>query len=136
MGCKESRTCISKSELRKSYASAPIDSSFTKASGESKAYWGQYVTSSDSLHHFTLPSHLSSGMPLSYDKKCCSEDEPVELKRSILLLSTFPFGMKLIPLVSPPTQTAHTGEKLTDDEVDALLSGVEDSQGQVNYEGK
>ena len=27
------------------------------------------------------------------------------------------------------------GEKLTDDEVDALLTGVEDSQGQVNYEG-
>ena len=27
------------------------------------------------------------------------------------------------------------GEKLTDDEVDALLQGVEDSQGQVNYEG-
>ena len=26
------------------------------------------------------------------------------------------------------------GEKLTDDEVDTLLSGVEDSQGQVNYE--
>ncbi len=29
-----------------------------------------------------------------------------------------------------------TGEKLTDDEVDVLLSGVEDSQGQVLYEGK
>ena len=28
------------------------------------------------------------------------------------------------------------GEKLTDDEVDALLTGVEDSQGQVNYEGQ
>ena len=28
-----------------------------------------------------------------------------------------------------------SGEKLTDDEVDTLLSGVEDSQGQVNYEG-
>lgn len=28
-----------------------------------------------------------------------------------------------------------TGEKLTDDEVDALLAGIEDSQGQVNYEG-
>ena len=28
-----------------------------------------------------------------------------------------------------------TGEKLTDDEVDALLTGIEDSQGQVNYEG-
>lgn len=27
------------------------------------------------------------------------------------------------------------GEKLTDDEVDGLLQGVEDSQGQVNYEG-
>lgn len=27
------------------------------------------------------------------------------------------------------------GEKMTDDEVDALLSGIEDSQGQVNYEG-
>lgn len=26
------------------------------------------------------------------------------------------------------------GEKMTDDEVDALLSGIEDSQGQVNYE--
>ena len=26
------------------------------------------------------------------------------------------------------------GEKLTDDEVDALLTGIEDSQGQVNYE--
>jgi myosin light chain 6 len=26
------------------------------------------------------------------------------------------------------------GEKLTDDEVDALLTGLEDSQGQVNYE--
>lgn len=24
---------------------------------------------------------------------------------------------------------------MTDDEVDALLSGIEDSQGQVNYEG-
>ena len=34
---------------------------------------------------------------------------------------------------------AHTctpGEKLTDDEVDVLLSGVEDSQGQVQYEGR
>ena len=28
-----------------------------------------------------------------------------------------------------------SGEKLSDDEVDALLQGVEDSQGQVNYEG-
>ena len=27
------------------------------------------------------------------------------------------------------------GEKLSDEEVDALLSGVEDNQGQVNYEG-
>ena len=27
------------------------------------------------------------------------------------------------------------GEKLTEDEVDVLLSGVEDGQGQVNYEG-
>ena len=27
------------------------------------------------------------------------------------------------------------GEKLTDEEVDMLLQGVEDSQGQVNYEG-
>lgn len=26
------------------------------------------------------------------------------------------------------------GEKLTDDEVDTLLSGLEDAQGQVNYE--
>ncbi|WP_411023729.1 EF-hand domain-containing protein, partial [Salmonella sp. s51228] len=26
------------------------------------------------------------------------------------------------------------GEKLTDEEVDALLTGIEDSQGQVNYE--
>ncbi|XP_065920434.1 myosin-2 essential light chain-like [Dysidea avara] len=26
------------------------------------------------------------------------------------------------------------GEKLTDDEVDSLLQGIEDSQGQVNYE--
>ena len=29
-----------------------------------------------------------------------------------------------------------SGEKLTDDEVDALLSGIEDAQGQVNYEGQ
>lgn len=29
-----------------------------------------------------------------------------------------------------------TGEKLTEEEVDVLLNGVEDSQGQVNYEGK
>ena len=28
-----------------------------------------------------------------------------------------------------------SGEKLTDEEVDGLLSGIEDSQGQVNYEG-
>ena len=28
------------------------------------------------------------------------------------------------------------GEKMTDEEVDSLLSGVEDNQGQVNYEGK
>ena len=35
----------------------------------------------------------------------------------------------LLPPLPPP------GEKLTDEEVDALLSGVEDSQGQVNYEG-
>ena len=27
------------------------------------------------------------------------------------------------------------GEKLTDEEVDQLLQGAEDSQGQVNYEG-
>lgn len=27
------------------------------------------------------------------------------------------------------------GEKLTDEEVDMLLQGIEDSQGQVNYEG-
>ena len=31
--------------------------------------------------------------------------------------------------------SVNVGEKLTDDEVDALLTGVEDSQGQVNYEG-
>ena len=30
---------------------------------------------------------------------------------------------------------SRSGEKLTDDEVDALLTGVEDGQGQVNYEG-
>ena len=29
----------------------------------------------------------------------------------------------------------HVGEKLTDDEVDTLLTGVEDGQGQVSYEG-
>ena len=29
-----------------------------------------------------------------------------------------------------------SGEKLLDDEVDQLLAGQEDSQGQVNYEGK
>ena len=29
-----------------------------------------------------------------------------------------------------------SGEKLTDDEVDSLLQGIEDSQGQVNYEGE
>ena len=29
-----------------------------------------------------------------------------------------------------------SGEKMTDEEVDTLLSGVEDNQGQVNYEGK
>ena len=34
-----------------------------------------------------------------------------------------------------PTPLPPLGEKLTDDEVDTLLSGVEDSQGQVNYEG-
>ena len=38
-------------------------------------------------------------------------------------------SIALLPSPSP------TGEKLTDDEVDTLLSGVEDSQGQVNYEG-
>lgn len=27
------------------------------------------------------------------------------------------------------------GEKMTDEEVDQLLVGMEDSQGQVNYEG-
>ena len=30
----------------------------------------------------------------------------------------------------------HEGEKLTDEEVDTLLQGVEDNQGQVNYEGQ
>jgi Ca2+-binding EF-hand superfamily protein len=30
----------------------------------------------------------------------------------------------------------HKGEKLTDEEVDTLLQGIEDGQGQVNYEGK
>ena len=29
-----------------------------------------------------------------------------------------------------------SGEKLMDDEVDQLLVGMEDSQGQVNYEGR
>jgi len=29
-----------------------------------------------------------------------------------------------------------SGEKLTDDEVDSLLQGIEDGQGQVNYEGE
>ena len=29
----------------------------------------------------------------------------------------------------------HTGEKMTDEEVDSLLAGAEDNQGQVNYEG-
>ena len=28
------------------------------------------------------------------------------------------------------------GEKLTDEEVDTLLTGLEDAQGQVNYEGE
>ena len=28
------------------------------------------------------------------------------------------------------------GEKLSDEEVDALLSSIEDNQGQVNYEGR
>jgi Ca2+-binding EF-hand superfamily protein len=30
----------------------------------------------------------------------------------------------------------YAGEKLTDDEVNELLQGHEDSQGNVNYEGK
>ena len=29
-----------------------------------------------------------------------------------------------------------TGEKLSDDEVDQLIQGVEDSQGNINYEGE
>lgn len=29
-----------------------------------------------------------------------------------------------------------SGEKLTDEEVDSLLQGIEDGQGQVNYEGQ
>ena len=37
--------------------------------------------------------------------------------------------------ITPSLPSPPTGEKLTDDEVDTLLSGVEDSQGQVNYEG-
>ena len=47
----------------------------------------------------------------------------------------------LVPISLQLTQLAYShvsraGEKMTDDEVDALLSGIEDSQGQVNYEGK
>ena len=33
------------------------------------------------------------------------------------------------------TSLSFIGEKLTDEEVDTLLQGVEDNQGQVNYEG-
>ena len=33
------------------------------------------------------------------------------------------------------TSLSFAGEKLTDEEVDTLLQGVEDNQGQVNYEG-
>ena len=33
------------------------------------------------------------------------------------------------------TSLSFVGEKLTDEEVDTLLQGVEDNQGQVNYEG-
>ena len=36
---------------------------------------------------------------------------------------------------SNDVHVSHAGEKMTDDEVDALLNGIEDSQGQVNYEG-
>lgn len=38
-------------------------------------------------------------------------------------------------LCSDATCCNTVGEKLSDEEVDALLVGVEDSQGQVNYEG-
>ena len=38
-----------------------------------------------------------------------------------------------LTIVSPYIH--RTGEKLTDEEVDTLLTGIEDSQGQVNYEG-
>ena len=57
---------------------------------------------------------------------CMIKPPPPAVKQSIVLLPSPP---PPLPLPLPP------GEKLTDDEVDTLLSGVEDSQGQVNYEG-
>ena len=34
------------------------------------------------------------------------------------------------------TLILHAGEKLTEEEVDQLLNGVVDQQGEVNYEGR
>ena len=43
--------------------------------------------------------------------------------------------MYVICIIVVREQICITGEKLTDEEVDMLLQGIEDSQGQVNYEG-
>ena len=52
------------------------------------------------------------------------------------ILPSFPLSLPpYSPHPHPHPHPYSPGEKLTDEEVDALLSGVEDSQGQVNYEG-
>ena len=54
-----------------------------------------------------------------------------------LPISIFVYWQLLMGLINSvlKSHTLSSGEKLTDDEVDGLLSGIEDSQGQVNYEG-
>lgn len=47
-----------------------------------------------------------------------------------------PFAFKTARFLFRVLLIFFSGEKMTDEEVDTLLSGVEDNQGQVNYEGR
>ena len=53
----------------------------------------------------------------------------------IVYIALRPYRSVLLFCPGCTSTLSWVGEKLSDDEVDALLSGIEDSQGQVNYEG-
>lgn len=59
----------------------------------------------------------------------------VSLMLLVLGANTPELNMPVVLQLTVQILVIIVGEKLTDDEVDALLAGLDDGQGQINYEG-